>query len=235
MKTGAKRFYDIVDVLHDGAAFAIRLDGKTVKTPSGQPLLAPTLALADAIAEEWRQQGAEIDLNTLALTKALNTSLDRVSARRDEVVIDLAGFAQTDLLCYRAEAPSELVRRQHASWDPWLNWAAGRYGGELRTVTGVSHIQQPTEALSRIRDAVAAHTNFELTALHTAISISGSAILGLAFTAGALSADECFNLSRIDEDFQAERWGRDAEAETVRLRRLEDLMVARRYLDLLAA
>lgn len=234
MKTGAKRFYENADVKVEGGAFVIQLDGKTVKTPSGHNLLAPTLSLAKAIAAEWQQQGAQIDMNTLVLTKALNTGLDRVPERRDEVVGELAAFAGSDLLCYRAEAPAELVRRQRAGWDPWLAWAGKRFGCQLCTVVGVSHVQQPPDTLSRIRDAIAAHNNFELTSLHTAISITGSAILGIAFAARALSAADCFALSRIDEDFQAERWGRDAEALSVRLSRLADLQVARTYLDLLA-
>ncbi len=195
---------------------------------------SPTLALAKGIAAEWRDQGAVIDLGRMQLTKALNTALDRVAGRREDVIDELANFAGSDLLCYRAEAPEVLVRRQSAAWNPWLAWAAEKFGAVLVVVMGVGHTEQSPEALAKIRSAIAALNDFELTALHTGVTIAGSAILGLAFVVGALSADEAFAASQVDEEFQAERWGRDEEAEGVRARRLDELRAARRYLDLLS-
>jgi chaperone required for assembly of F1-ATPase len=197
-------------------------------------LTAPTRALADAVAEEWRAQAENIVPDTMPLTKALNTALDRVAANRDAVIDDLAKFARDDLLCYRAAGPSELVRRQSAVWDSWLDWAAERFGARLLVFTGMTHVDQPAEALARIRAAIAAHDEFRLTALHTGITITGSAVLGLALAAQALTADEALAAAQIDEDYQAERWGRDGEAETVRTRRRDELRASRRFIDLLA-
>ncbi len=233
MKPGPKRFYTSVDVTDGASNFAILLDGKRVKTPAGHDLNAPIQALANAVADEWRAQTEFIVPDTMPLTKALNTALDRVAANRGAVIDDLAKYATDDLLCYRAAHPEELVRRQSAVWDPWLDWAAERFGARLTVVVGVIHVEQPTEVLARLRAAIAAHDEFCLTALHTAVTLTGSAVLGLAFAAKALTAEETLAAAHIDETYQAGLWGRDVEAETVRQRRLDELRAARRFLDAL--
>lgn len=233
MKTGIKRFYKEVTV-GDAAPFAILLDGRAIKTPGGRQLTAPTKPLADAIADEWRVQGDMMVPDTMPLTKLVNTALDRVPANREAIVDDLANYAGSDLLCYRAEAPTELVRRQAVAWSPWLAWAAERHNARLIAVSGVAHSEQPADALKHLRAAIAAHDDLTLTALHPAITITGSAILGLAFAARALSAEQAFALSQIDETYQAEHWGRDAEAEKARAARLAELTAAGRLLALIA-
>ncbi|MCE9523393.1 MAG: ATPase, partial [Alphaproteobacteria bacterium] len=163
VKPGPTRFYKTVSVT-DAAPFAIPLDGKSIKTPSSHALTAPTRTLAEAVADEWRAQTEHIVPDTMPLTKALNTALDRVAANRGAVIADLSKYATNDLLCYRAAHPAELVRRQSAAWDPWLEWAAERFGARLEVVTGVVHIDQPPEALARLTTAIAAHDEFHLTA-----------------------------------------------------------------------
>jgi chaperone required for assembly of F1-ATPase len=231
MKPGTKRFYKSVDV---GDDLAILLDGRTVKTPAGAKLVAPTRMLAEAVAGEWRRQGETIAPDTMPLTKLLNTALDRIAANREAIVDDLAKYASSDLLCYRAEAPAELVHRQAAAWDPWLDWAADRFGARLTVTTGVTHIDQPQDALARLRQAVAAHDDHRLVALHAGITITGSAVLGLAFAARALNADDAFVAAQVDERYQAELWGTDAEAEKARANRLAELKAAEKYLKLLS-
>jgi len=233
MKPGPKRFYKSVDVKDEAGRFAILLDGKPIKTPAGHALNAPARALADAVADEWRAQTEHIVPDTMKLTKALNTALDRVVASRDAVIDDLAKYATNDLLCYRASHPAELVRRQSAAWDAWLEWAAERFGARLLVVAGVVHIDQSPDALARLRAAIATHDEFHLTALHTGVTITGSAVLGLAFAAKAITPDEALAAAHLDETFQAELWGRDAEAEIVRTRRLQELRAARRFIDCL--
>lgn len=235
MKRGAKRFYKTVAVAEGPGGFALQLDGKPVKTPAGHALRAPTRALAEAIAREWRGQGDTIDPETMRLTKALNTALDRVAAHRDAIVEDLAKYAVTDLICYRADSPMELARRQAAAWDPWLDWAAERFGARLVVTTGVAHVEQPQASLTRLRAAIAAYDDHRLVTLHTAVTITGSAVLGLAFVARALTADEAMRAALVDEDFQAELWGRDAEAEATRARRRAELEAADTLLVLLEA
>jgi len=227
------RFYKAVDVRQALNGFALLLDGKPIKTPAGHALLSPTRALAEAIAQEWRGQGERIVPATMPLAKSLNTGIDRVASSRDAIIDDLAKFADSDLLCYRTADPEELVQRQSAAWDPWLAWSEQRYGARLKVVTGMTHIDQPPDALDRLRRAIAAHDDHRLVALHPGVTITGSAILGLALVAKAMTADEAFAAAQVDEEYQAERWGRDAEAESVRARRLNDLRAARRFIDLL--
>jgi chaperone required for assembly of F1-ATPase len=137
------------------------------------------------------------------------------------------------LLCYRAENPAELNRRQAAAWDRWLDWAADRFGVRLAVTSGVTHVAQSGEALARVRSVIDAHDNFCLVALHTAVTITGSAVLGLAFAAQALDAEAAFAAAQVDETYQAELWGLDAEAEKARALRLAELKAAQAFLSLL--
>lgn len=224
-----KRFYKNVSV---GDGNAVLLDGRTLKTPRGGSLDLPTRALAEAIAGEWRAQGEEIDPHAMPLTKLANTAIDGVTPRRDEVIGEIAAFAKHDHLCYRTDAPAELVRRQSAAWDPLLDWVAERHGAPLLVAKGVTSIAQPESSIAALRLAVEAFDPFAIAALHVVASICGSLVLGLAVADRRLSAEEAFALSQIDERFQAEKWGLDSEAE-MRAKRLElDLVTAARFMDL---
>lgn len=233
LKTGIKRFYKEVSVRAEPAGFGVLLDGRAIKTPAGAAMLAPTRALGEAIAAEWRSQGETLKPETMPLTKALNTALDRVAANRAAIVDDLAKYSGSDLVCYRADAPVELVRRQGAAWDRWLEWAGERFGARLAVTTGVTHVSQSEDALERLRGAIALHDNHRLVALHAGITITGSAVLGLAFAAGAIGADDVLAAAEVDAAYQAELWGRDGEAEKARANRLAELRAAEAYLKLL--
>ena len=224
-----KRFYKAVEV---GAGNAILLDNRTLKTPRGAALDLPTPRLAEAVAEEWRVQGDEIDPQSMPLTKLANTAIDGVAPRRDEVIAEIGAFAKHDHLCYRTGKPAELARRQSEAWDPLLDWAAERYGAPLMTAHGVTSVAQPESSLAALREAVEAFDPFALSALHVIASICGSLVLALAVAGGRLSAEEAFALSQVDERFQAEKWGLDSEAE-MRAKRLErELVTAARFMDL---
>jgi chaperone required for assembly of F1-ATPase len=234
LKPGMKRFYiEVKRTLY--SPFEILLDGRPIKTPGGNQFnTGRARALADAIADEWQAQDETIVPDTMPLTKLVNTALDRIAPHREAIIDDLAAYAGADLLCYRAETPAELVRRQAAAWDPWLDWAAERYGARLAVTAGVTHIPQPDAAVARLREAMVALDDHHLVALHTAVTITGSAVLGLAFAARALDAEATFAAAQVDDAYQAELWGRDGEAESVRARRRDDLKAAWRYLHLLA-
>jgi len=224
-----KRFYKAVEL---GDGNAILLDNRTLKTPRGALLDLPTRSIAEAIAEEWRVQGEEIDPQSMPLTKLANTAIDGVAPRRDEVVAEILTFAKHDHLCYRTGKPAELARRQSAAWDPLLDWAAERYGAPLMTGHGVTSMAQPESSLAALRKAVETFDPFALSALHVIASICGSLVLALAVADGRLSAEEAFALSHVDERFQAEKWGLDSEAE-MRAKRLErELVTAARFMDL---
>jgi len=224
-----KRFYKDVSL---GNGNTILLDSRTLKTPRGASLDLLTRTLADAIADEWRAQGDEIDPQSMPLTKLANTAIDGVTPRRDEVIAEIVAFAKHDHLCYRTDKPAELARRQSEAWDPLLDWAAERYGAPLMIVHGVTSVAQPESSLAALRKAVEAFDPFALSALHVIASICGSLVLALAVAAKRLSAEEAFALSQVDERFQAEKWGLDSEAET-RAKRLErELVTAARFMDL---
>jgi len=224
-----KRFYKDVSL---GDGNTILLDSRTLKTPRGASLDLLTRTLADAIADEWRAQGDEIDPQSMPLTKLANTAIDGVTPRRDEVIAEIVAFAKHDHLCYRTDKPAELARRQSEAWDPLLDWAAERYGAPLMIVHGVTSVAQPESSLAALRKAVEAFDPFALSALHVIASICGSLVLALAVAAKRLSAEEAFALSQVDERFQAEKWGLDSEAE-MRAKRLErELVTAARFMDL---
>lgn len=193
--------------------FAVLLDERPLRTPAGAPLVVPTAALAAAIATEWNGLAAEILPERLPVTRSVNAAIDRVAPDPGPVADAVAAYGGTDLLCYRATAPAELVARQAAAWDPWLAWVARRHGARLATVAGIMHSPQPPEGLAALRAAVGAVDPFTLTALHELVSLSGSLVLGLAVADGALDPAAAWALSRIDETWQAEQWGIDAEAE----------------------
>lgn len=207
-----RRFWKTVDVVPEGAGWTVTLDGRPVRTPAKAPLVLPSQALAAAIAAEWDAQETEVRPLSMPLTRAANVAIDRVSTFHAGVVAMLADYADSDLLCYRAEMPETLVRRQAEAWDPLLDWAEGEFQAPLMRVQGVMYAAQPKTSVDRLKAVVGAHDAYELTALHDLVTLSGSLVLGLAVAHRRLPAEEAWKLSRIDEDWQAEQWGQDAES-----------------------
>ena len=201
-----KRFWTAVTVNTDRA---IELDGKPVRTPGRAPLALPTDALAEAVAEEWRAVAGEIDPRAMPLTGLANAAIDRVGADPALFARGLAVYAESDLLCYRAEAPDDLVARQRTAWDPLLDWARARYDVHIETATGILHRAQPPATLARLGEAIAARDAFALAALSPVVTIGGSLIAALALAEGAASAIQVWDAITLDEEYQAERWGRD--------------------------
>jgi chaperone required for assembly of F1-ATPase len=224
-----KRFYSDV-VLADGA---ILLDGRAVKTPARRPLALPASALAEAVAEEWRAQGEEIDPRSMPLTGLANAAIDRVAPDPQGFARPLAAYAETDLLCYRADAPDELVARQAAEWDGPLDWARARYDVHFTITHGIVHTAQPPATVARLSDALGAYSAFPLTALSPLVTIGGSLVVALALAEGAIADDRAFDLTHLDELWQAERWGEDQLAHDTRAARRADFRAAARFLSLL--
>ncbi|GGE83153.1 ATP12 family chaperone protein [Sphingomonas prati] len=229
-----KRFWtDVAVVPADSApGYAITLDTRPVRTPMRLPLVLPTRALADAVAAEWATQGEEVDPRTMPMTGLSNAAIDRVMPDAKLFVDQIAAYAETDLLCYRADAPNTLVARQAEAWDPLLAWARTRYDVALRVTTGIVHVAQPPETLARLRTAVAAHDAHALAALSPLTTIAGSLIAALAVAERHLDADAAFDLTHLDELWQVERWGEDTLATEARVLRKADFVAAARFLDL---
>ena len=217
-----KRFYKAVAVEEREQGRAILLDGRAVNTPARKPLLLPTAALAEAVAEEWRSQDKVIDPGSMRLTGLANAAIDRIGSDRAEFERDLAGYGDTDLLYYRAADPEELVRRQAAVWDPPLAWARRRFDIEFQLQTGIMPRAQPLETLDRLAKALAARDDLTLAAFARTVPLSGSLVLMLAVDEGAMSADEAWEASILDELWEEQLWGEDKLALASRAARKAD-------------
>lgn len=229
-----KRFYKTASVTGEAAPHGVALDGRPVRTPARAALALPTRALAEAVAGEWNGQGEQILPRSMPLTGLANAAIDRVAADTGGFADTLARFAESELLAYRADAPPALVARQMAEWDPWLAWARARYDIDFRLATGILHVAQPPATLKRVRAAYRAFDAFRLAALNPVVTISGSAIVGLAVAEGRIDATEAWAIGHLDELWQAEQWGKDPLAEAGHAERQGDLAAAVTMLGLLA-
>ena len=224
-----KRFWKNVDVVALKKDFCIKLDGKILKTPAKKELLLPTEALAKKIAAEWDKQVEEINPNGMPFTKAANATLDKVIEQFEEVSSLVGNYGDTDLLYYRADSPAELQTRQQASWDPIIDWAEKTFEVIINCGTGIFYIPQNKELIYKLSREISKLSPFQLTGLYDIVSITGSLILGLATINGRLSAEEAFNLSRMDELWQIEHWGADEEAKAVSDLKYEAIMHAQEF------
>lgn len=207
------RFYDTAAAAPAKAGgFTVTLDGRPIRTPGKAALAVPTEALAAAMAQEWADQAAQIVPATMPLTQLANTAVDRVGPQREGVIAALVGYGETDLVSHRADRPADLADRQGQAWQPLADWAAETHGVALQQTTGLIAVAQPAESLAALRRVADAQDTFRLTALQQATGLTGSIVLGLALVLGRIDAVAADAAAHIDEDFQAERWGEDAEA-----------------------
>ena len=224
-----KRFWTDVSV---DAERGVRLDGKPVRTPGRLPLVLPNAALAEAVADEWRSVAGEIDPRAMPLTGLANAAIERIPADPALFAANLAAYAESDLLCYRADAPPELVARHAAAWDPPLAWATQRYDVHFGIAIGVMHQPQPDATIERLAVAVAARDPFELAGLSPVVTITGSLVLGLALIERAMDAEAIWAAANLEEDWQAEQWGEDALAVQAREARRREFDAAARFIGL---
>ena len=228
-----KRFWKGVDVVEDGAGWSVRIDARPVKTPARASLVVPSRALADAIAEEWRAIEGEIDPRAMPLTGLANAAIDRIAPERLAFAGGLARYAEADLACYRAEWPPELLQRQADAWDRLLAWARRRYDVDFCTTSGLMHVPQPQATVERLAYEVARLDPFPLAGLSPLVTTGGSLIAALAVLEKAMSADEAWGAVSIDDRWQLEQWGSDADAEAALENRRCDFMAGARFLELL--
>ncbi|WP_343314131.1 ATP12 family chaperone protein [Brucella sp. BE17] len=228
-----KRFYERVEVAEVEGGFAVHLDGRPVKTPARNLLLLPTAAAVQIVADEFDAQEKHVDPVKMPATRLVNTAIDGIALDPQAVLEDILRFAGTDLLCYRADTPQELVSRQTAQWDPLIDWAE-TLGARFALAEGVMHVEQPREALAAFGVHLSAFREpIALACLHTMTTLTGSAIVGLAIAKQEITADQGWSLAHIDEDWTIEQWGEDAEASARRKTRLVEMMVADRVLKVL--
>lgn len=225
----AKRFWKNVTADKVEGGFAVHLDGRSVRTPLKTQVVVPTLAMAEAMKAEWAAQVDKIDPLSMPVTRAANAALDKVATQHAEVVDMLAAYGDSDLLCYRAESPAELVAKQAESWDPLVDWSATELRAPLQLRTGVMHMPQSTKTLEILHGHVSELDAFRLTAFHDLVAITGSLVLGLAVIRGRLDSAQAWDVSRIDEQWQIAQWGADDEAEAQAALKKRDLMRAEAF------
>ncbi|MBV8504885.1 MAG: ATPase [Alphaproteobacteria bacterium] len=228
-----KRFYRKAESMQGAGGYGITLDGKPIKTPGKRDLVVPNEALAAAIADEWNAQKGEVLAAAMPLTRLATTTVDRVATQRDAVVRQTANYAATDLVCYRAAHPPALAARQQAVWQPLIDWAVLRYDAPLVITSGVIPKSQPAASLRALAATVAEQDDFALTALHVATAACGSLIIALALLEGQLDAQQAFAASQLDESFQIEAWGEDAEQAERRRTLAADIRAAAQFISLL--
>lgn len=227
LKPLPKRFYKDVAVTSDPKhGHVITLDGRRAHTPRKKLLATPVTELADKIAEEWRVQVETINPAHMPLTTLLCTALDAVTGREADVAADIAKYAGSDLLCYRAQSPAKLVARQSASWDPLIAWSKSALGADFKVTTGLIHVAQSETALRAVAATVEPHDPLTLAGLHVLTTITGSVILALAVHRKHLTLQQAWAAAHVDEDWQIEQWGTDYEAEDRRAKRLRDAEAA---------
>ncbi len=224
-----KRFWKTAGTVTRDAGFGVELDGRSVNTPNKTPLIVPTSAMADAIAAEWDAQSENIDPLSMPVTRSANSALDKVAPQQAEVIAMLAEYGDSDLLCYRAAGPVELISKQAAEWDAVLDWAAGEFGSKLNVGEGVMHVPQDAGLLENLHAEVASYDNFALVGAHDLISISGSLVLALAVMRDAISVEDAWRKSRVDEHWQVSQWGEDDEAMATEALKKEAFLHADRF------
>jgi len=230
-----KRFWKKVAVAFEGSGsgWSIALDERPVRTPGRAPLVVPTKAMVEAIGEEWRAVGETIDPRAMPLTGLANAAIDRVAPDKDAFAEGLARYAEADLACYRAETPKGLVERQAQSWDALLAWARRRFDVDFATTCGLAHVAQPPATVERLTHAVTALDPFRLAGLSPLVTTGGSLVAALAVLERGVTAEEAWEAVSLDDRWQLEQWGSDAEAEAALENRKREFEAAARFLELL--
>lgn len=231
-----KRFWNAATIEPVEGGHAILLDGRPMRLPGGPALVVAPPLLAAAIAEEWQRagggKGGEMSFADTPLTRLAGTAQERIAPDPKPTVDAVARYGETDLLCYRAEAPRALVQRQARLWQPWLDWAALKHDAPLRVTTGIGYVKQHHDSVAALRRVVARMDAFALAAMGIAVPALGSLVLGLALAEGELAAEAAAALGALDELFQAELWGEDAEAAARRAAVGAEVALAARFVAL---
>ena len=230
-----KRFWEEVEARREGERWTVLLDGRPLRTPARAPLLVPTEALGNAIADEWRSAEETVDPRSMPMTGLANAAIDRIAPEKEAFAGGLARYGEADLACYRSEWPPELVERQARAWDGLLAWARRRFDVDFATTSGLIHVPQPPATIEQLAHAVASLDAFRLAGLSPLVTIGGSLIAALAVIEKAMMPEQAWEAVSIDERWQLEQWGSDEEAAETLENRRRDFMSAAGFLELLDA
>ena len=231
--TKARRFYESATAVEIAGNWAIQLDGRPVRTPGGVPLQVPYNKLGQAMAQEWDAQGDDINPATMPLCGLANAAIGRIASDRTVFIDQLSHYAKSDLICYWADEPEDLVSRQGEVWQPLLNWAGSALGAHLTATSGVIHVDQPAEAIQAITAKVGRLNDFELAAVTDIATSLSSVVMALAVYHGQLSAVAAYDAAMVDEHYQAEKWGEDKEALDRQRQIKVDVLATATFLELI--
>ncbi|MDE0304804.1 MAG: ATPase [Albidovulum sp.] len=226
-----RRNWQIARACLRDSRWVIELDEKPLRTPANKFVALPTFASAALVAREWDGQKGILRPESMPFTKLAISAVDEVAPSRERAAASISGYGAADLICYKAESPPDLVERQEYAWRRPLDWCEDEIGAKLNTTQGVAFVAQPPSSLSRLKEAVANLNEFELAALFELVSLTGSLVLGLAIERGFMRVDEAWRASRVDEDWQLEKWGHDAEAIATSESRKQDMKIAFEFLE----
>ncbi|MDP3905813.1 ATP12 family chaperone protein [Novosphingobium sp.] len=224
-----KRFYKEAGAAPVAGGWQVTLDGRGIKTAGGRPQLVPTEAAVTLLAREWAEQGEDIDASRFVLRDLADYALDVVAGDRADVIATLLRYAETDTLCYRAEAGEPLEARQIEAWEPLLKAAEARWDIQFERIGGVIHCPQPAATLKRLEAVVQVETDFTLAALNTLTTLAASLVIGLAALAPDADAGALWDIANLEEDWQAELWGKEQEYLDHRARRLRTFAAAMEF------
>jgi chaperone required for assembly of F1-ATPase len=219
-----RRFYKVATTLETEIGFAVSLDGRIPKTPAKANLILPNLAVAQLVAAEWDAQGDAVIPASMPLTRLVNVAIDRAAETRAAMIDEVVKYAGTDLVCYRAPTPKTLVAAQAAAWDPLMEWASATHNVALEITYDAMAIPQPAASLASLRTAIQRYDDWHLTALAFANGLAGSAIVALALVDRLIDGETAFKAIRVEENWQAARWGADPDEEHVANARRLDLV-----------
>jgi chaperone required for assembly of F1-ATPase len=228
-----KRFWTLAKVAGQDGGWGVELDGKPLRTPAREPLVVPTEALAEAIADEWNKVEDRVDPRSMPLTGLANAAIDRIGPDKQAFANGLGRYAEADLACYRAEGPRGLIERQDKDWDALLGWGRRRFDVDFNTTSGITHVAQPVATVDRLAHAVRALDAFRLAGLSPLITIGGSLLAALGVLEGAFTPERAWESVSLDDRWQLEQWGSDPEAEAALASRRWDFLAAARFLELL--
>ncbi|MES2491878.1 MAG: ATP12 family protein [Pseudomonadota bacterium] len=227
-----KRFYQNVTTADSEGGWQVLLDGRPIKTVGGRPQIVPCAALAEAMAAEWASQGPEISAGAFILRDLADYAIDVVGTDRAGAIGQIMPYGETDTLCYRADDHDPLHLRQDAVWEPLLSAAERRFDARFERVSGIIHRPQPVATLARLEAALIAETDCRLAALRTLAGLAASLVIALAAIERKSDLAMLWNAANLEEDWQAEFWGKDAEAQARQERRRVQFMAAAQFAQL---
>tara|TARA_A100001391_G_scaffold66729_3_gene42464 strand:- start:52156 stop:52860 length:705 start_codon:yes stop_codon:yes gene_type:complete len=226
-----KRFYKEASTDRVAHGWQVHLDGRGIRTQGGSQQVVPTEATARLLASEWDAQGEEIDPKSFVFRDLADLAIDTIAPEREATIAKLLAYAETDTLCYRAEPGEALFERQEALWEPLVTACEAQHTARFERISGIIHRPQPAATMAALRKRLEGESDFTLAALLTLASLAASLIAALAVLEDNADAEQLFSATNAEEDWQAELWGSDWEAEQVRALRLAAFLKAAEFAE----